>query len=72
MITETICIFLVLSTHSQSYYNLTVTQNYKNLLSAPTSTMNENSNLALRSIIAVAITGWYGTVINSELDARQI
>jgi hypothetical protein len=27
------------------------------------STENENSNLALRSIIAAAITGWFGTVL---------
>jgi ABC-type branched-subunit amino acid transport system substrate-binding protein len=43
-----------METHGQSQQNSTMTQNYKNLFGAY---LNENSNIAWRSITAVIITG---------------
>jgi hypothetical protein len=48
--------FAALWTHSQQEGNSKMTQNYKTAWHTPTSTLNGNSNLALRFIIAVAIS----------------
>jgi hypothetical protein len=58
VIVEKTGVFPVLRTHGQSQRNSTMTpklQKFVKLIS--TSTGNENSNLALRSITAVAISG---------------
>jgi hypothetical protein len=58
VVIETTCIFPALSTHDQSQQNSTMAENYKRISwLISTSAVNENLNIAWRSIIAVSITG---------------
>jgi hypothetical protein len=68
VIIEKTGLFPVLSTHGQSKRNNNEPKLQKIAWRISASTVNENPNTAWRSIIAVAITGYFGMdFLNSKL-----